>query len=147
MRKARRCLKWPARPFTVKVYANLPTLNHVTYRRVNYAQNGRRITVTVLGIFTLNSGPNNVKTNQFVLCAKCFALIPVGTLTNYRVFRLSVPGHVTVVDKFQLHFTVLPAAILNCHGHLRCICNFSFPIYLSVIYRPFEVKDAILRVT
>jgi len=53
----------------------------------------------------------------------------------------------TVVDKFQLNFTVLPAANLNCHDFVTCFYSFSFPTCLNVTYRLFKVKYDIFRVT
>lgn len=87
MRKARRCLKWPAKPFTVKVYANLQTLNHVIYGRD--AQDG----VTTLYQAFLDQ---ITLTNQFVSCAKSIALILVDTLQGFQnveplCFFLMVP--------------------------------------------------------
>jgi len=50
---------------------------------------------------------------------------------------------VTVFDKFELNFTVLPGANLNCHDHVTCFSNFNFPNCLNVIYRLFKVKEHI----
>jgi len=53
----------------------------------------------------------------------------------------------TIVGKFQLYFTVLSAANFNCHDHVAFFNNSSFSNCLNVIYRLFNVKDDIFRVT
>jgi len=57
---------------------------------------------------------------------------------------LDIPGHVTVVDKPQLNFTVLPAANLNCHDHVTCFYNFGFSNRFSKvkvdIFRHYETE-------
>jgi len=47
---------------------------------------------------------------------------------------------VTVDDKHQLNFTVLPGANLNCNDHVTCFFNISFSNCLNVIYRLFKLK-------
>jgi len=51
---------------------------------------------------------------------------------------------VTVVNKLQLNFTLLPVANLNCDDHVTCVYNFSFS---NVIYKLCKVKNEIFLVT
>jgi len=48
---------------------------------------------------------------------------------------------VTVFDKLQFNFTVLPTANLICHDHVTCFYIISFSNCLNKIYSVFKVKD------
>jgi len=57
------------------------------------------------------------------------------------------PGHVTIIDKLQLNFTVLPAVNWICHYYVTCILQFQ-PLQLSKFdLTNFQRLNYILRVT